>query len=218
MTTMEDITVDDVLDAMEDLVAQHVCISTGENGDQIDADLLSAVRKFHDVGLLWHSEEPADATAGDGIAAKALHLHALNFALWHHEDAVRRPGADDSEVARRKRRIDDLNAERNAAIENVDAAVLATVDLNHSAPLSTETPGTIVDRLSVLALRILHTNRVEQSSARCAVLEEQYDDLFRGLERFLPRMQAGEVSFKLYRQFKSAGQRSYCDLFEGRDV
>jgi hypothetical protein len=67
-------------------------------------------------------------------------------------------------------------------------------------------------------LRIAHTNRTERSSARLALLEEQYQDLFGGLEQMLTRLQAGEVRFKLYRQFKSAAQLSYCDLFEGRDT
>jgi hypothetical protein len=30
-------------------------------------------------------------------------------------------------------------------------------------------------------------------------------------------VRAGEMRFKLYRQFKSAGQRSYCALFETRE-
>src|SRR6202034_578136 len=123
----------------------------------------------------------------------------------------------DHEVARRKRRIDDLNAARNAAIEAIDQTLLDRVHLNQSAPLNTETPGTIVDRLSVLALRILHTHRAADPSSHLAVLEEQYDDLFCGLELFLTRVRDGEVRFKLYQQFKSAGQRSYCALFETRE-
>jgi hypothetical protein len=186
-----------------------------DDGDSTSADLLSAVRQFYDVAMLWHSEEPADSSERDGIVARALYLHALNFALWHHEDAVRRPGADDHEVAVRKRHIDDVNARRNGAIEEIDANLLDHLDLNPNAQPHTETPGTIVDRLSVLALRIVHTNRADQ---RLAVLDEQYADLFGGLEQLLVRMQAGEVRFKLYRQYKSAAQRSYCDLFEGRDT
>jgi hypothetical protein len=190
----------------------------GTRRDSINAALLCAVGEFYDIAQLWHSEGPADSPAGGGIAAQVLHLHALNFALWHHEDAVRRPGADDHEVAGRKRRIDDLNARRNAAIENIDVTLLDQVELNSSAPLCTETPGILVDRLSVLTLRVLHTNGAEQSSARLAVLSEQYGDLFSGLEGLLVRMQSGEITFKVYRQFKSAPQRSYCDLFESRDV
>jgi hypothetical protein len=176
----------------------------------VTAALLSAVCDFHDSARRWHSESPAGESVGGGVAAKALHLHALNFALWHHEDAVRRPGADDHDVAATKRRIDDLNGRRNAAIEDIDAAVLDQIELNPSAPLYTETPATIVDRLSVLTLRVAHTDQTE----RLAVLNEQYDDLRNGLEVLLARLQAGEVKYKLYRQFKSAAQRSHCDLFD----
>lgn len=185
-------------------------------GDRPSADLLAAVRQFCDIAVRWHSERPADAAARDSVAGKALHLHALNFALWHHEDAVRRPGVDDPEVARRKRCIDDANARRNGAIEDIDASLLDRIDLNPDAPLHTETPGTIVDRLSVLALRIVHTNGADEPTARRPVLDEQYDDLFGGLEQLLARLQAGSARFKLYRQFKSPAQRSYCDLFDDR--
>ncbi len=179
-----------------------------------DSDLLIGVRQFYDIALSWHNKEPAASCAGGSLTAMALHLHAMNFGLWHQEDAIRRPGVGDHEVASRKRCIDDLNARRNATIEDIDATLLDWVTSSINAPLHTETPGTIVDRLSVLTLRILHTDTAEQPSSRLAVLEEQYDDLVHGLEDFLRRMQAGEIRFKLYRQFKSAEQRSYCALFE----
>jgi hypothetical protein len=150
---------------------------------------------------------------------KALHLHAMNFNLWHHEDAVRRPGIGNREVADRKRCIDDLNSRRNAAIEDIDVTVLDCFDplRDRCALLHTETPGMIVDRISVLTLRISHTNRASQTRRpRLAVLEERHSDLLFGLEQFLMRMQEGEIGFKVYRQFKSAGQRSYCALFEHR--
>jgi Protein of unknown function (DUF4254) len=186
--------------------------------DSTAAGVLSAAHQFYDMALSWHCKEPTTSPAAEGITGKVLHLHAMNFALWHHEDAVRRTGIGDQEVARRKGRIDDLNARRNAAIEDIDMTLLDCLNLNDSAPLHTETPGTIVDRLSVLALRVLHTNRAEGPSSRLAALEEQYDDLFCGLEQFLTRLQGGGVRFKTYRQFKSAGQRDYCALFETRDT
>jgi ADP-heptose:LPS heptosyltransferase len=217
-SAMTDITVDEVLSAIEDLVRPPGQLPAAALGDSASRDLLGAVRQFRDVALSWHDATPAAASEGDGIAAKALRLHALNFDLWHHEDAVRRAGIDDGEVARRKRRIDDLNARRNAAIEDLDATLLDRAELNQLAPLHTETPGTIVDRLSVMALRILHTNRTERSNARLAVLDEQHADLLDGLNQFLARLQSGELRFKLYRQFKSAALHSYCDLFDGRDT
>jgi Protein of unknown function (DUF4254) len=184
--------------------------------DLTTRDLLSAVRQFCDFAQSWHCKAPDTSPAAGSIATKALHLHAMNFDLWHHEDALRRLGADDHEVAHRKRVIDDLNARRHAAIEDIDATLFDRFnrDRNQSARLHTETPGMIVDRLSVLTLRIVHTNRAEQRSPRLAILGEQYEDLLVGLEQFLTGMRSGEIGFKLYRQFKSAGQRSYCALFE----
>jgi ADP-heptose:LPS heptosyltransferase len=217
-STMSDITVDEVLSAIEDLVRPPGQLAAAATGDSASRDLLGAVRQFRDMALSWHDATPAAASEGDGLAAKAGRLHALNFDLWHHEDAVRRAGIDDGEVVRRKRRIDDLNARRNAAIEDLDVTLLDRTELNQLAPLHTETPGTIVDRLSVLALRILHTNRTEPSDARLAVLDEQHADLLDGLEQILARLQSGELRFKLYRQFKSAALHSYCDLFDGRDT
>ncbi|OBA61401.1 hypothetical protein A5647_11375 [Mycobacterium sp. 1100029.7] len=216
-TTMAEIAVEEVLEALESVVAEQ------DDQDAVlrnwtGTDLLAAVRQFYDSAMLWHSERPAATGNPAGLADKARYLHSLNFALWHHEDAVRRPDADDAEVVRRKRCIDDINARRNAAIEDIDVDLLERAEPNPGAPLHTETPGTIVDRLSVLTLRIVHTTQPDQSGGRLGVLHEQYDDLFAGLEELLARMQAGEVTFKVYRQFKSAAQRSYCELFQDREL
>jgi len=156
--------------------------SASRPDDAAATDLLNAVHQFYDTALSWHCTDPVAACTDECIAAQALRLHAMNFGLWHHEDAVRRPGVGDREVARRKRAIDDLNARRNAAIENIDATRLEWFDPDRSAPLHTETPAMIVDRLSVLTLRILHTSSTEWHGSRLAVLEEQYDDLIAGLE------------------------------------
>ena len=223
MATMADISVEQVLGALEELVRELPhdnrvdATPVGALYDSTTADLLSAVGRFYDSAVSWHRDDPGEPPAEGGIASTALHLHAMNFELWHHEDAVRRPGIGDHEVARRKRRIDDLNSRRNAAIEDIDLSLLDRVKLHHRAPLYTETPGTIVDRISVLTLRILHAKNAERPDARVAVLEEQYDDLLGGLGQVLARLQAGEIRFKLYRQFKSAAQRGYCDLFETRE-
>lgn len=198
-------------DLMPDVDADHQHETT-----LADAGLLAAVRQFHDCALSWHDVERIAVPAGDGVEAKALLLHAFNFDLWHHEDAVRRVGAGDHEIARRKRCIDDLNGRRCATIEDIDITLLEVLHPNPRSPLHTDTPATIVDRLSVLALRISHANRANDHQSRVALLQEQYDDLVGGLEEFLADLRAGTANFKVYRQFKSAGQRSYCGLFAAR--
>ena len=176
------------------------------------AELLFGVSQFGHYATAWHRRDGAEPGPAAGLAPMVLDLHALNFALWHHEDAARRPDAGDREVADRKRRIDRLNARRNAAIEHIDATLLDRLAprLRPGAELHTETPGTIVDRLSVLTLRILHTSGAHADRLR--VLDEQHADLCRALEALLIRLEHGEARYKVYRQYKTAEQHPGCHL------
>lgn len=180
-----------------------------------EGDLLGLVRQFGELAREWHRSAHHAVRAAGPVTSAALVLHASNFDLWHQEDAARRPGADDCEVGCRKRCIDQLNDRRNVAIEDIDVGLLPLRG-RHDGPvrLHTETPGRIIDRLSVLSLRMWHARRAWHHDPRVAVFEEQFEDLCAGLDWFLDAIRSGEVGFKLYRQYKSDGQRGYCDLFE----
>src|SRR5262245_4316697 len=67
----------------------HEPVTGMYDGDSTVGDLMYAVRKFHDVAVSWHGPRPVTSSVDNGVAARALHLHAMNFDLWHHEDAVR---------------------------------------------------------------------------------------------------------------------------------
>ncbi|MBO0677353.1 DUF4254 domain-containing protein [Mycolicibacterium sp. S2-37] len=176
------------------------------------AELLWAVRRFRDMVDAWHLDAPVLAGAPSGVSSKALELHSMNFRLWHLEDAARLPGVDDHGLARLKRGIDDLNGRRNACTEALDAMLLDRLGPFDGRALlhHTETPGTIVDRLSILALRLVHARDAQRPADHLAVLDEQYRDLAAGLDGYLARLCAGQAAFKLYRQFKSDGQRDPC--------
>jgi Protein of unknown function (DUF4254) len=79
--------------------------------------------------------------------------------------------------------------------------------------LHSETPGLMIDRLSILALKIYHTrDEANRASAteehrmrnveRLAVLEEQRDDLAGCLDLLWAEVLGGTRRFKLYRQMK----------------
>ncbi len=164
----------------------------------------------------WHSGEIDNPYEG------FLHLvcdqHQQNFRLWHAEDVARSKAAGDEEIARVKRKIDVLNQQRNDLIEQLDCAVIVELASANVAPrptarLNTETPGSVVDRLSILALRIYHLEEQAARSdadrqhrgkarSRLAILHEQHFDLSTALAELVDDLFAGRKRLKLYRQFK----------------
>src|SRR5579863_5689206 len=149
---------------------------------------------LHDLlSTVWHQEnDPEAGNEGDLILALVARQHRANFELWHIEDEARRPGAADAQLAGIKRRIDSTNQRRNDAVEELDRSLLQGLAArglpNPDAVLHSETPGLMIDRLSILALKIYHTREetcredapeghVERNCERLAILEEQRADL-----------------------------------------
>ena len=164
----------------------------------------------------WHhpAAPPTESSPEDPLAALIAAQHRENFDLWHEEDKARDPQATDADIAQVKRAIDRLNQRRNDLVEKIDLWLLANLPAqNPEAPLNSETPGLIVDRLSILALRIYHThieahresateNHRLRNASRLTLLEEQRNDLTGCLEALLDGVRSGSRSFKLYRQMK----------------
>lgn len=162
------------------------------------------------------AENPFDDTQASFLAEVALQ-HRANFDLWHIEDEARSPGASDAALADVKRRIDATNQLRNDRAENLDRLLvqwLAERALpNPAAPLHSESPGLIIDRLSIQALKIYHTREeaqrldgppghTERNQGRLATLEEQRADLAACLDALWREILAGTKRFKIYRQLK----------------
>jgi hypothetical protein len=151
--------------------------------------------------------------SADGLMALAMAQHRANFELWHEEDKARVPGASDAEIVRVKRAIDVLNQRRNDLVEKMDMWLIERLEQDPVAPLHSETPGLMVDRLSILALKIYHTREeAHRASAtedhrlrnveRLARLEEQREDLAGCLDALWAEVLKGTRRFKLYRQMK----------------
>jgi hypothetical protein len=147
-------------------------------------------------------------------AVAVIHWH--NCRLWEQEDLARRRNVPDAEIAANKRAIDGHNQKRNDAIERIDEEMLAAlrdVKPKPGARLSSEGAGAMIDRLSILSLKIHHMRlqaeraeagreHVEACRAKLAVLLEQRQDLAGCLDRLLDEARRGESYFKVYRQFK----------------
>jgi hypothetical protein len=171
--------------------------------------------RLHDEALAdWYAGTAAEPPEAADIAGLVRAQHFCNFTLWGLEDEARRRDVDDTVIAGIKRSIDARNQNRNDLIERIDEAVLAVLppaDPGHGEQHS-ETAGQMIDRLSILSLKIWHmgvnARRTDDRSlaAQCAakleVLKAQRLDLAACLRRLLEDCRKGRRFFKLYRQFK----------------
>jgi hypothetical protein len=187
------------------------------------SSLLSAesVVALHDfLTKLWHqprSDRDPEPEYKDPFAEAVAEQHLANFELWHIEDQARVPHASDRQIADLKRAIDRTNQRRNDLMERCDSLLLAALETQDlpavNAELHSESPGLMLDRLSILALKIYHTREeierpnapeghAERNRERLAVLELQRADLASCLDRFWQQVIARQRRFKIYRQLK----------------
>ena len=173
-------------------------------------------RQLSQVGD-WHNVQNIPES-GDPLYQLVSEQHHTNFDLWHEEDKARDTVASDAIIATVKRSIDRLNQKRNDEIEKIDEALLdelgqRSVRIMADARLNSETPGSMIDRLSISALKIYHmdeeTKRVDASSehqknceAKLMLLQEQRRDLGKCLMEFLEDLVFGRKTLKVYRQMK----------------
>ncbi len=180
----------------------------------IDVD---EVMKLHALTVAaWHSEPIANTY--EGFLGLVCQQHIFNFELWHQEDIARSTEVTDAEIAQVKRRIDKFNQQRNDAIEKLDDAITemiraAGIQPKSTARQNTETPGSCIDRLSIMALRLYHyEEQIERSDvdvthldrvgARIQMCREQQRDLSQGLRELVSDIFAGDKRHKTYRQMK----------------
>ncbi len=195
------------------------------------------VMATHDALLArpgWPASSDISASANASTEAlpalwQWLHTnHRCNALFWAEEDLARRTQVGAEQIAANKRAIDGFNQARNDATERIDELLLLALGLvdetsaGGDAPrataaagarLNSETAGAMIDRLSIMALKI-HAMRAQgartdvddahraASQAKLARLLEQRADLGRCLDELLADAQAGRAYFKVYRQFK----------------
>jgi len=176
----------------------------------------AAITRFHDDSHARTGWPQSGEVHAQGLWHWIETNHRYNCLLWAEEDLARRRNVGDAEIAANKRAIDGFNQKRNDAVEKVDETILSSLDgvtALSSARLSSETAGAMIDRMSILGLKIkamreqtLRTDadaaHIETCRGKLAKLIEQRSDLANCLDRLLAEAAAGTMYYKIYRQFK----------------
>lgn len=172
----------------------------------------------------WHKEEPIDdikywaeetmpKPEYETLEGYARANHMMNYFLWHTEDIARRTDVPDSVIADAKRKIDRYNQLRNDFAEKMDETMVKILQPAlpgaHKAPLNSESLGMIIDRLSILALKIYHmdeASKKRENRKKCQEklkrLSAQRFDLLESTKFLLVDFLNGARRPKAYYQFK----------------
>ncbi len=141
--------------------------------------------------------------------------HAFNYQLWHAEDRARRDDLGFEFVYHAKREIDYCNQQRNNRMEAMDEWLFRQLQpASHvECPVHSETPGMMIDRLSIMALKAYHMAlQIERPDVdaihkktclnKLRTIEEQQMQLQDCLHQLLQDSNNKTRTFRVYHQFK----------------
>lgn len=178
----------------------------------------TSITEFHDNKLAEPDWPQMQASVARSPVWQWIEAnHRYNTLLWNEEDKARRTDVGPADIAACKRLIDQYNQKRNDAVESIDEAIL--IELDDSPPrspdarLNSETAGAMIDRLSILSLKIYHMREqtlrvdageqhIETCKAKLQRLQVQRQDLASCFDQLLRDASEGRAYFKVYRQFK----------------
>lgn len=159
-------------------------------------------------------------------------LYAKNWidtVQWHLEDIIRVPDIDPVEALKIKRRIDKSNQDRTDMVEKLDDYFLEqfkNVKYQPGTRINSETPAWLLDRMSILMLKIYHMkeqterkdaspDHLKSTNAKLAVLMEQKADMQAAFDELVEDIGSGKRRFKVYRQMKMYNDASLNPMLYG---
>ena len=169
----------------------------------------------------YHLRDSVEAKIENPYPAQTIeyYLYLKNWidaVQWHLEDIIRDPLIDPVKALEIKRTIDRSNQERTDLVELIDSYFLdkyKEVKALPGAAINTESPAWAIDRLSILALKIVNMQQEvertdadkehrEAASKKLNVLTEQRADLSTAIDQLLEDIEAGRKYMKVYKQMK----------------
>jgi hypothetical protein len=154
----------------------------------------------------------------------------IDTVQWHLEDIIRLPDINPTEGIQIKRRIDKSNQDRTDMVEKVDDYFLEqfrNVVPKSGARINSETPAWLLDRMSILMLKIYHmkeqterkdatAEHIAKTQAKLAVLMEQKTDMQLAFDELIEDIGNGNRRFKVYRQMKMYNDASLNPMLYGQ--
>ena len=139
----------------------------------------------------------------------------IDTVQWHLEDIVRKPNLNPQKGMEIKHRIDNSNQNRTDIVEKIDDYYFNKFKDIESKKnkINTESPGWVVDRMSILCLKIYHmkeqvirkdvsTIHLKKCEKKLNILKEQQIDLSDAFDELLDDYANGYKKLKVYRQMK----------------
>ena len=182
---------------------------------------LKCIEIFNLVIGDFHIKEHVDALTKNPYAESSIEYLMYNkcwidTVQWHLEDIIRDPNINPIDEMSIKRRIDASNQERTDMVEKLDdyyISIFNSIKTGGGTEINTESPGWVVDRISILCLKIWHMKeQVERKNTsykhkktcenKLAILIEQKEDLINSFDLLLEDYKYGRKRIKVYRQMK----------------
>lgn len=188
-------------------------------------------KSIDDYHLTNDVDAPVSNPYPDGSFEHLLYAkNWIDTVQWHLEDIIRDPQIEPVEGIKIKRRIDKSNQDRTDLVEKIDDWFLkefGSVQSKPGARINSETPAWLLDRMSILLLKIFHmkeqtlrTDVSEEHIARCeqklAVLMEQRNDMRLAFDELIEDLGSGARRFKVYRQMKMYNDASLNPVLYGQ--
>ena len=146
----------------------------------------------------------------------------IDTVQWHYEDIIRDPNINPEKGMEIKRKIDKSNQDRTEMVEYIDSYFLnkfSQIVPKEQASINSESPAWVLDRLSILVLKIYHMDEEykregagEEHKDSCKkkldILLEQKKDLAGAIDDLLTDISTGDKKMKVYKQMKMYNDES----------
>ena len=172
----------------------------------------------------WHINEcPLEYNFNDYLKNIIYQKNQIDTIQWHIEDEIRREDLSATDLLQLKRKIDKLNQERTDKVEILDKFIFELIypktKIDSKAKMNSETPAWLIDRMSILELKIYHMleqtkrtdvdkNHIETCKQKLNILLEQRNDLCLCLDELNEELNNGTRYFKTYQQMKMYNNQS----------